>query len=198
MTHRPPEFDDLVGGDDLDPGERARLRRVHDLLVAAGPPAELPPALAASEHREAAVVPFRRPSRRRQGVAAVLAAALAVAAFGVGYFVGDRTGESSAEPEFVLPMTGDGASASLAVFPLDEAGNWPMKMTVVGLPPLPPGQRYELWLTKQGRLAESCGRFVVVAEGRTIVALNAPYRLRAFDGWVVTKAGSEEPLLHTT
>jgi hypothetical protein len=192
---RPPDFDELVGGDDLDADERARLRRVHDLLVAAGPPAELPPALTASERRAAAIVPFRRPSRRRLAVAGILAAALALAAFGGGYLVGHNSG-GSAEPEFVLAMTGQGASASLAVFPIDEAGNWPMKMTIQGLPQLPPGHRYELWLTKKGRLAASCGQFVV-GQGLTVVPLNAPYRLKQFDGWVVTRVGSDEPLLHT-
>ena len=39
------EFDDLIDTDDLDDDERARLRRVHDLLVEAGPPPDLPPAL---------------------------------------------------------------------------------------------------------------------------------------------------------
>ncbi len=33
---RPPNFDELVDPD-LDPAERERLRRVHDLLVTAGP-----------------------------------------------------------------------------------------------------------------------------------------------------------------
>ena len=36
------ELDDLVGND-LEPGERARLARVHALLEQAGPPPELPP-----------------------------------------------------------------------------------------------------------------------------------------------------------
>ena len=38
------EFDDLIDRDGLDVAEEARLRRVHDLLVQAGPPPELPPA----------------------------------------------------------------------------------------------------------------------------------------------------------
>ena len=38
------ELDDLVGND-LEPGERARLARVHALLEQAGPPPEVPPAL---------------------------------------------------------------------------------------------------------------------------------------------------------
>src|SRR5205807_4833909 len=42
---RPPEFDELLGPD-VPAEERARLQRVHDLLVEAGPPPALPPALA--------------------------------------------------------------------------------------------------------------------------------------------------------
>jgi hypothetical protein len=37
----PPNFDELIGPD-LPPGDRERLRRVHELLVAAGPPPEMP------------------------------------------------------------------------------------------------------------------------------------------------------------
>ena len=55
---RPPDFDELIG-DDVDDLERARLRRVHDLLVAAGPPADMPAALAAPP-----VVGLRRRRRR--------------------------------------------------------------------------------------------------------------------------------------
>ena len=49
-----PTFDELAGGDDLSPEEAARLERVHDLLVAAGPPAELPPHLLEPQPRAAA------------------------------------------------------------------------------------------------------------------------------------------------
>ena len=41
----PPDFFDLVG-DEGTPEELERLRRAHDLLVAAGPPPELSPRLA--------------------------------------------------------------------------------------------------------------------------------------------------------
>ena len=41
LMSRPPHFGDLVGND-LSPAERERLERVHDMLVAAGPPPELP------------------------------------------------------------------------------------------------------------------------------------------------------------
>ena len=54
------ELDDLVGND-LEPGERARLERVHALLGRASPPPELPPALErAPEPPLARVIPFPR------------------------------------------------------------------------------------------------------------------------------------------
>jgi hypothetical protein len=168
---------------------------VHEALVAAGPPPELTPDLAAPS-TAAAVVRLHRPSRRRLAVAGALAAALAAAAFGAGFFVGD-SGDSSAAPERVIEMTGGDARASLAILPQDDAGNWPMRMTVQGLPSLPDGREYELWLTRDGKLASPCGTFVVSGDGRTVVSLNAPYRLKSFDGWVVTRHGSEEPLLRT-
>jgi hypothetical protein len=182
-------LEELVG--DLDPGERERLERVHELLVAAGPPPELPPQLAdpPEEHR-ATVIPF--PRRYRWG-ALTAAAMLAVALFGVGYAIGQGVGPNES---FTVPMTGTGATAELIVFDVDEAGNWPMELTVRGLPPLEGNRRYELWLTKAGKLVEPCGTFAVSA-GETAVPLNAPYVLRDYDGWVVVVAGSSRPVLRT-
>ncbi|HJR96018.1 MAG TPA: hypothetical protein VJ807_11350, partial [Gaiellaceae bacterium] len=65
---QPPRLDDLVGSD-LEPQERARLERVHDLLLAAGPPPE------------PAETPIALQPARRRGAVLALAAALAVAAF---------------------------------------------------------------------------------------------------------------------
>ena len=55
-------------------------------------------------------------------------------------------------------------------------------------PPPQLGHRayYELYLTRHGRIAAPCGTFTVHA-GTTKVHLNAPYQLRRYDGWVVTK-----------
>jgi hypothetical protein len=188
---RGPDFDELVG-DELEAGDRDRLRRVHDLLVAAGPPPELPPALAAPDEG-GKVVPFRGPSRRRLAVAAILAAAVAAAAFGIGFFAGgEGDDESTADPTYVVELSdGDEARASLAVYDADEAGNWPMRMTVQGLEN---GETYELWLTRDGRLVRLCGTFAA-GDDRTVVELNAPWELTNFDGWVVTRAGTERPVL---
>jgi hypothetical protein len=178
---------DIVG-DELDPSELARLERVHALLERAGPPPELSPAVEhAPEPPSAQVVPF---PRRYRYTAAAAAAAAACALFGVGYLAG---GAGDAEPLRTIEMTGaNQASAELDLFDVDAAGNWPMELRVRGLEK----GRYELWLTRGKELAEPCGIFAV-ASGETVVPLNAPYRLRDFDGWVVTRIGSEAPVLTT-
>jgi len=183
---QPPNLDELVGSD-LDPQERARLERVHDLLIAAGPP---------PEPLEAPVT--LRPARRR-GALLALAAALAVAAFALGAALVD--GSSGRSVDFTETMAGTaaatGAIASLAVFEIDEAGNWPMELTVSGLPPSASGRPFELWLTRDGGLAALCGGFFTNADGWATVPMNAPYRFDDFDGWVVIEEGSETPLLTT-
>jgi hypothetical protein len=189
---RPPDFNELVGGD-AEGAERDRLLRVHELLVAAGPPPDFVPA--EPPVPVASVTPIRA---RRRGLALIaLAAALAVAVFGAGYLVGNR----GASAEGVVAMVGTSqatdASASLQLFAVDEAGNWPMKLDVKGLYPAPNGHAYELWLTKGGRLAALCGSFRADSDGTTQVPMNAPYKLTDFDGWVVVAEGSKEPLLTT-
>jgi Anti-sigma-K factor rskA, C-terminal len=189
-----PKFDDLVG-EDLAPEERARLERVHDLLVAAGPPPELPPKLVtAPESPKAEVIPLRR---ERWRTAIIAAAAALVISFGAGWLVGDR--HASGHVEFTLEMSGaTGAQATLDVLSVDAAGNWPMRMQVSGLPALPRGHTYALWLTKKGVLDSQCGTFTVAGEGTTTVRLNAPYKLKEYSGWVVVESGTQKPLLQTS
>jgi hypothetical protein len=121
-----------------------------------------------------------------------------VIAFAAGWLVGARGGAS---PERTIAMTGTaqaaGARASLAIFAVDAAGNWPMELTVRALAPLPAGETYELWLTRGGKPEQFCGVFVVEPEGDTVVPLNAPYKLREFDGWVIVRSGTVQPLLTT-
>jgi hypothetical protein len=182
-----PDFDELVGTD-LEPRERERLERVHELLVAAGPP---------PEPTGAAVIDVR-PRRRRGGVLAI-AAALAVAAFALGAALVD--GSDGRSVDFVETMTGTStaadASASLVVFDVDEAGNWPMELTIDGLPPAAGGRTYELWLTRDGELEALCGGFLTDETGSATVPMNAPYDFDESVGWVVVENGSERPLLTT-
>ena len=183
---QPPNLDDLVGSD-LDPRERARLERVHDLLIAAGPP---------PEPLEAPIA--LRPARRR-GALVAIAAALAVAAFALGAALVD--GSSGRSVDFTETMAGTAAAAdataSLAIYELDDGGNWPMELSVSGLPPPQSGRPFELWLTRGGELAALCGGFFTSASGEASVPMNAPYRFDEFDGWVIVEEGSETPLLTT-
>jgi hypothetical protein len=124
----------------------------------------------------------------RRPLAAALAAALVLVAgsFAVGYVVG---GDGIAfDHDFYVEMRGaegaPGASATLDVGERDEGGNWPMVIKVRGLPELPAGGRYLLYLTKNGRPVAWCGSFRV-HEGTTTAPLNAPYRFDRYDGWVV-------------
>ena len=167
--------------------EQDRLRRAEEALVAAGAPPELPSTLLRPPG--ARVVGFPR----RRVLAIGLAAALAAAAFAGGWLA--APGGPDLQEEFALAMHGTeaapAAEAELVVFEQDDAGNWPMEMTVTGLD----DGRYELVLTREGLPAASCGSFEV--RGRTVTYLNAPYRLREFDGWAITRAGAVRILLRT-
>jgi hypothetical protein len=195
------DFDDFVGGDDLEPEEELRLREVHDLLVQAGPPPDLPPALERlpDEPAEAEILSFPMLPKRRWAAAAVVAAALAVAAFGAGYLLGDRSGSSSSSSSVdavrVVPMRGvSGALASIRLGKRDRVGNWPMELVVTGLPTQPEGAYYTLYLTRDGKPRVPCGYFRV-NKRTTTVRFTVPYKLRKGESWVVTyqPKGVHEP-----
>jgi len=179
-----PDFRDLVG-EDLTPEERDRLEHVHELLIAAGPPPELPPALAepSTELDEPTGLP-----RRRTGAVLALAAALALVAF-LGGFIAGHTNGNNFDSVRAVPMHGVGAaqaaSGTIDIGQLDSQGNWPLQVKVSHLPSPPRNGYYEMFLTRHGKIAATCGTFNVHGSTAT-VRLNAPYNLRRFDGWVVT------------
>jgi Anti-sigma-K factor rskA len=175
-----PEFDDLIGGD-IPAEERERLLAAHEALLASGAPPELPPGLAHAPDPEPKVSFL--PKRRRY-TAVAIAAAIAVAALMGGYAFGQRSAGGGFRTAWVAQLQGPSASGSLKVGTQDQAGNWPMILTVNGLARLPAGGYYELLLTRKGKPVASCGTFVVDS-GSTDVRLNAPYKLKTFDGWVV-------------
>ena len=187
---RTPDFDELVGHD-LSPEERERLERVHELLVAAGPPPELTPQM---ERGPTLAMTLGGPSRRRvERRLALLAAALTVLvlAFLGGYLAGHGNIGSLAgarKLDLVGTAQARGARAVLQVQDADAAGNWPMTLSVTGLPKLPRYGYYEVFLTRNGKIFAPCGTFAVKSvAGAVSVKLNAPYELHRGDGWVVTK-----------
>ena len=194
--HRPPDFDDLVGGD-VTGEERDRLRRTHDLLVQAGPPPELSPELEKVPWPDEALQPlglFRTP-RRRQGrpwfQVALGAAAVLVVGFVIGQAFGSRS--NSFTTTHVIQMHGTKqaphAFAAVALGRENNSGNWPMLVTVTNLPPAQNGSYYNLWLSLHGKPVALCGTFNTHVRGDTSVRLSAAYDLTQlkFDGWIVTR-----------
>jgi hypothetical protein len=182
-----------VLGGDVPAEERARLQRVHDLLVEAGPPPELSPELETVPWPEEALQPLwgrRRGAKTRRPL--LLAAALTTAAV-VGFLLGEATTSSSnaigVRQTVRLHGTalGRGALATLDLGKRDARGNWPMVLHVRGLPRLSGNGYYDLYLTKGGEPLVSCGTFNV--NGATTVRLSAAYNLEAFDknGWVILR-----------
>ena len=184
---RPPEFEDIVEADDV---ERERLRRVHDMLVAAGPPPELTPELAAGPTLRM-TVGQRRERRFMQRRVALLAAAFVVLAvtFLVGYISGNTSGTAHGR---LLRLAGTAAAptaqASLRVDTVDQQGNYPMELAAVGLPKLGAKGYYEVFLVRHGKIVGPCGSFVVSKSKTPVsVSLTAPYAVHGGDGWIVTK-----------
>jgi hypothetical protein len=182
-------FDDLVDTEGLGPEEEARLRRVHELLVQAGPPPDLPPSLERTpEAAEAEILQFPLMPKRRWAVAALVAAAVAAVALGIGYALGNsKNGGAPFPVSHVVAMHGPGhVQGFVRVSARDSGGNWPMEFEVTGLPRQPNrGASYQLWLTRNHKPQELCGTFRV-AGNPTTVRFTVPYALDGVDGWVVT------------
>jgi hypothetical protein len=197
---RHPDFGDLVGND-LSPAERERLERVHDMLVAAGPPPELPQELAEPPRPQGRLAELAR-NRLRTGL--VLAAAIMIAAFATGYLLGAH-GDDSNSVAFTPAKTAVlGKSADrLAVVRIgerDDNGNWPMVVTVEGLDHLSGGDYYTLFMTRKGsKRVVTCGTFNVAEKGVTTVRFTVAYDVDRFDGLLLAeyrRVGHEiKPLL---
>ena len=190
--NREPRLDELIDAAATG-AERERLQHVHELLLQAGPPPELSPELQAGPTLGVTLSRRRRAVKPRAML--LLAATLMVAlVFLGGYAVGNGRNATSVSPPVVsLKLTGTsivpGAQASLEVW-RRQAGNWPMTLSIVGLPKLPPRNYYEVYLVRGGKLGGSCGVFRVTRSGLPVtVRLNSPYSLRKGDSWVVTRPG---------
>jgi hypothetical protein len=181
-----PLFDDLMD-DDVTGEERERLLRAHELLLRAGPPPELPPSLQQPAAPPKGQVHFL--PRRRRLTLALIAAAIAIAAFGAGYAV-HKPAESFSSKFAPIPMKGTEAApaalASIEFAKKDAAGNWPMQIKEHGLKSLPKGAYYEMWATKNGKPVGLCGTFTVSGD-ETTVEMNMPFSSDQYNGWIVTE-----------
>jgi len=184
------DFDQMVDLTGVSPEDRARLLRVHELLLSAGPPAYLPVQLtdAPSDVGGGQVIAF--PRRRRTAAAISVAAAVAVACFSGGYVLANQAHNSSSlHAVRVVGLSGEQNSlASLRVGASDANGNWPVQLTVRGLPPLHgTDSHYLLMLTQNGKPTWVCGMFKVGENGATTVAFSVPYRITGETKWAVTE-----------
>jgi hypothetical protein len=197
---REPTLDDLIGADESG-AERQRLQHVHELLLEAGPPPELSPEL---EGGPTLGMTLARPRRRKPRALLLLAAALAVAlVFFAGYSVrSNKSGKQASTPVVAVSLTGTRiqpqAEGALRIWNSKDGSNWPMTLTVAGLPQLPPHSYYEVYLFRGGKIQGSCGMFRIGesgASGSATVTLTSPYQLEPGDTWVVTRpgAGGAEP-----
>jgi hypothetical protein len=195
-VNRNPSLDELIGAE-MSGAERERLQHVHELLLQAGPPPEVTPELASGPTLAMTLGRRRRAVKPRAML--LLAAAVATAlVFFAGYIVANNGGSTNAAGKLVpvqeLALKGTsvapGAQANLRIWHAKD-GNWPMTLTVAGLPKLPANSDYEVYLVRNGRPWGSCGTFRVSRPGAAVtVTLNAPYSLRPGDSWVVTRPGT--------
>ena len=177
---KPPEFRDLVG-DDLSPEEGARLERVHDMLIAAGPPPELPPELQEVPSERPVATPIVLP-RRRVGAAIALAATIALVAF-LGGFIAGHSGAGDSFQSVRNVTLGNGQAKAVVRFaPKDANGNTTMDVKVENLRPLPRRDYYVLLMTKNGKPVVECGTFNLRRGGPTTFKFTVAYDPSDFDG----------------
>jgi hypothetical protein len=198
-VNREPTLNELIG-DEAAGAERQQLQHVHELLLEAGPPPELSSELEAGPTLGMTLGQRRRKVKRRAML--LLAAAIMVALVFFGGYESRGSRSHAQTPVVTQALEGTSlvpqAQGALQVWSSNDGQNWPMTLTVVGLPQLPPHNYYEVYLFRGGKILGSCGKFRVgssgVAGGVT-VPLTSPYSLQQGDAWVVTRpgAGGAEP-----
>jgi len=199
-----PDGRDLDGliGERMFGRERGRFTRIHEALLEAGPPPELPASLSRAPQVAISWVAVTRGTRLAgRRLLAAAAAALAVAAAGSALLL---TRGSVEGPPRTVAMHGTGvvptAQATLRIGARDAAGNWLLTLRVRGLPPVPAGSYYEMYLTSRGRIVVGCGTFKT-DPGTTVVRFDVPFRLDEYSGWVIRREqphGRPGPTLLTT
>ena len=176
-------FDELIGAEPTG-DERARLRNVHDLLLEAGPPPEITPALAAGPTLDMTLGRAQRMRKSRRTLWVTIAAAALIALI-VGLAT---TGHET--PVVAIPLQGTAAAphavGAINVLPA-EARTQPMRIETEGLDP----GLYAVYLMPRRGVAskwEKCGVFTVTGQAGTQAAtINSPYRARRHDTWAVTR-----------
>jgi hypothetical protein len=113
---------------------------------------------------------------------------VAIIVFAIGYGVGFK--DTTFHTSWYMPLQSpSGAAEPVGMVqggPLDTGGNTPLAVSVRGLPLLPAGARYALFLVGPGGTLFRCGDFVV-GKGLTEVRLNFPGLVNRPFGWAVAR-----------
>lgn len=194
--NREPNLNDLIG-DEATGAEREQLQNVHEMLLEAGPPPELSDTLEAGPTLGMTLAQQQRQRKVKRRAMILLAAAIAVFAIFIAGYASRSTGGGGRQAVITQQLKGTSlvpqAQGTLQVWNSQDAGtNWPMTLTVVGLPTLAPHNYYEVYLVRNGKPWGSCGTFRPAGstESPVTVTLTAPYTLHSGDTWVVTRPGS--------
>jgi anti-sigma-K factor RskA len=140
------------------------------------PPADLRDRILAGAREGAEVVPLRRelPRRSRFRLPVGMAAAIAVVALGAGILVGQSIGHGTPAPAAQtthFTLQGHGPLASVTASAVDLKSEGVAVVTFSGLPELPPGQVYEVWLITSGNRADAAGVFTPGPNGDAVFAV---------------------------
>ncbi len=190
---REPTLNDLIG-DEATGAERQRLQHVHEQLLQAGPPPEISADLEAGPTLGMTLGHRRRKTKQR-GMLLLAAAIVLVLVFIGGYASGGNGSKGRQQAVISQELKGTSlvpqAQGTLQVWNTKDGHNWPMTLTVVGLPQLPGHSAYEVYLVRNGKPWGSCGTFRASnsPEQPVTVTLTAPYSLEKGDTWVVTRPG---------
>jgi hypothetical protein len=180
-----PEFDELRGV------RRAGAQPEQPLRAKLAP--GLPPRL--GEPARSGLLRDQRRTLKQRAVIRFAAATSIAAVFVSGYVVADhRSTKSAAPPPATVSLKGTLAAprahARVEVWRA-RAGNRPMRLSVVGLPKMPPRSYYEVFLIRRRASWAPCGRFRVTSSSKSLtLTLNVPYVWRKADSWVVTRESS--------
>lgn len=141
----------------------------------------------ASSPKDSAEARRKRSERRREVVLLGLVL-LGIAVFFIGYATGRH--DDTFRTDWFSPLRGTDAApltfGSVQGGPIDPAENTPLLVTVRGLPILPAGERYVLYVLDAKHQSSPCGAFLV-GEGTTRVKLSFPGLPEEPHGWKITR-----------
>lgn len=140
------------------------------------PPAGLRDRILGAVREGVEVVPLRREAERRARFRLPLGAvaAIVVVALGAGVLVGDAIGRgtSPVSPQSThFSLEGHGPLSSVSASAVDFKSEGVAIVTFSGLPELPAGKVYEVWLITSGNRADAAGVFVPGADGSAVFAV---------------------------